>query len=137
MVLCRNFVGQCKIAYTSGTKGFFCILVPLQTKPELVPFFANASSVAIFYLAFLSSICPKIIQSHIFLNDCNYLWLSKFTKNINWLISLNPRFPQNPKWPTVCVKWCVELRTCISFSFPNDFYCCCLWEFTETTNNLI
>ena len=37
---------QCKIAYTSGTKGF-CILIPLRTKPELVPFFPNASSAAI------------------------------------------------------------------------------------------
>ena len=26
---------------------FFCILIPLQTRPELVPFFSNASSVAI------------------------------------------------------------------------------------------
>ena len=29
---------------------FFCILIPLQRKPELVPFFSNASSAAILNL---------------------------------------------------------------------------------------
>ena len=128
------YIIQCKICYTSGTNAFY-LPNTLKHKTWVASIFFSVSSSAILSL-FWPVFAPKVHKVMYFNGFC-YLCLSKYTKNIIWLISLNPRWPPNPKWPPFCLKWYMPLRQLLAFLFLNVFHFLCLWKSTEITNNLI